>query len=92
MKSGDEQLLTRYLLGELSEEERCTLEAEYFADPELFARLLSAEDDLIDAYVRGELSGEMRARFEERFRGSGDQLQRIAFASALKAQKPPRGM
>lgn len=92
MTSGDEQLLTRYLLGELPEEERSRLEAEYFADPGLFARLLAAEDDLIDAYVRGALSAEAQARFEERFCRSGEQVQRIAFASALKAQKPPRGM
>lgn len=91
--TGDEQLLTRYLLGELPEEERAELEAEYFADPELFARLLATEDELIDAYVRGALLGQARARFEERFLRTGDQVQRIAFASALrKTQKPPRGM
>ena len=92
MTSGGEQLLTRYLLGELPEEERSGLEAEYFADPELFARLLAAEDDLIDAYVRGALSTEARARFEERFCRNGDGVQRIAFANALKAQKPLGGM
>ena len=89
MNSSDERLLTRYLLGELPDDERLRLEEEYLADPALFARLLAAEDDLIDAYARGTLTAEARARFEERYRRTGDQQQRIAFAGALNKQTKP---
>ncbi len=93
MTSGDERLLTQYLLGELPDDERLRLEEEYLADPELFARLLAAEDDLIDAYARGTLPVEARAPFEARYGRTGDQQQRIAFADALgKLPKPPRGL
>ena len=52
-EGADEAVLTRFLLGELPDEERLRLEDACFEDEALFARLLRAEDDLIDAYARG---------------------------------------
>lgn len=79
----NEQLFQRYLLGELSEAERESLQESYFVDAGLFSRLLSAEADLIDAYERGELTAAERERFEQRFGNSHGIDQRLNFASML---------
>jgi hypothetical protein len=79
----DEVRLRRYLLGDLPDEDRERLQAAYFADGELFVRLLGVEDDLIDAYVRGELTEAERARFEQRFGRTARQLDRIRVARML---------
>jgi hypothetical protein len=83
--SNDDGLLTRYLLGDLPEDERERLQAEYLADDALFARLLSAEDDLLDRYARGALAEPDRLRFEERFGQTPAQIRRVSFAHALRA-------
>ncbi|HEX7312604.1 MAG TPA: hypothetical protein VF297_01715 [Pyrinomonadaceae bacterium] len=62
--TGDERLLVRYLLEDLSESERGRVEQQYFADDTLYTKLLVTEDDLIDSYVQGELVREDRERFE----------------------------
>ena len=82
-KTQAEARLTRYLLGECSEAEREQLEAEYFADEDLFAQMLTAEDDLIDAYARNQLSSEQRQRFEQHFQNSPQMRDRVQFARAL---------
>ena len=86
---GDSTYLTRYLLGGLSEEERERLQAEYLRDPELFDRLVAAEEDLIDAYVRGELGEDDRNRFEERFGKTPAQKQRLHVARMLQTAASP---
>jgi len=93
----DEVRLRRYLLGELPDEDRERLQAAYFADGELFVRLLGVEEDLIDAYVRGELTEGDRVRFEQRFGRTARQLDRIkiarmlagATAAPVRAPTPP---
>lgn len=82
--STDDGLLTRYLLGDLPEDERERLQAEYLADDALFARLLSAEDDLVDMYARGALAEPDRRRFEARFVRTPAQARRVSFAHALR--------
>ena len=81
---GDDGLLTRYLLGDLADEERDRLQKTYFEDDALFARLLAAEDDLIDAYVKGSLTAAERRRFEERFGRTPGQLRRLDFSRLLQ--------
>jgi len=79
----DDRLLRQYLLGELEEHERERLQERYFAEPELYTRLLEAENDLIDDYVGGDLTNDERRRFEQRFR-SPEQRQRVEFARKLR--------
>jgi hypothetical protein len=96
----DDDLLVRYLLGELPDDERERLQDAYFTDDVLFARLLVAEDDLIDAYARGTLTEAQRRRFEQRFGPSPVQARRLKFARLLQdaarvpspkaAASPPR--
>jgi hypothetical protein len=78
-----EGIMTRYLLGELSEPERAALEQEYFSDPQLFDQLVQTENDLIDDYVRGRLSSPLRERFEQCCVTDPKRRVRLRFAEAL---------
>ena len=82
-KTQKEDLLTRYLLGGLSERERERLEGDYFEDDETFEQMLIAEEDLIDSYVHGELSAAERTQFERHFLSSPEGCERVQFARTL---------
>src|SRR4030095_10870371 len=69
--------LRRQLLGDLPEEALDELEARYFADADIFARLLAEEDALTAAYLRGELSPAERALFEKNVLSSADGRRRL---------------
>jgi hypothetical protein len=76
-------LLTRYLLGELTEEEQERVEQRYFADADYLEALRSVESDLTDRYIRRELTGTAREHFEREFLGSPAGRKRVLFADAL---------
>lgn len=59
-----DERMTRYLLGDLPGSEQAAVEQEYFADPERFEEVWSAENDLVDRYARGRLSRGERELFE----------------------------
>jgi hypothetical protein len=80
------QILHRYLLGELSEAEQTALEEKYFADAQLFDRLVEAENELADKYARGQLSNGTRQQFEQYYLAHPRLLERARFAQALTAQ------
>ncbi len=82
----DDKLLTRYLLGELTDSARTRIEEQVFGDDTTFDRLLTVEDDLIDAYVRDQLGAGERRRFEARFLVSAERRARVDFARALNAR------
>lgn len=79
-------LLTRYLLGQVSPEERAGLEGQYLDDDALFHELIAAENDLIDDYVRGKL-GPQEKPFEEGFLSSPERRERVEFAKSLLAYR-----
>ena len=83
-KTTHEILMRRYLLGDLSQEERVRVEGDYLADPSVFEELLAAENDLIDAYVRGNLSRDETQKFEEVYVKSPKRRERVEFARALR--------
>ena len=76
-------LILRYILGQVSPEERADFEERYFADSDLFEELLAAENDLIDSYARGELSGPDRFRFESRYLATPELRKRVQFSKSL---------
>lgn len=82
-KSLRAELIDRYLLGELSEEERGRLEGEFFADPDLLDEVEASRDELIDAYLRGELSRRESERFERYFLATPRRRERVEFARSL---------
>ena len=79
----NEKLISRYLLGELSEEQQVEIEDRAFADKEYLAAITAVENDLIDEYVRQELSETDRRKFEGRFLASAERRKRVEFAKAL---------
>src|SRR6185503_13780299 len=80
----NEELIARYLLGELTEEQQVEIEDRAFSDKESLATITEVENDLIDEYVRGELSAAERQRFESRFLASAERRKRVEFARALR--------
>src|SRR5215831_10635903 len=79
----DSTYLTRYLLGELSDDERTSLEERYVADPSVFDAVARAESDLVDDYVRGTLAPAARERFERVYLAHPQRRERVKFAEAL---------
>jgi len=79
-----QDVLERYLLGEVSDDERSEIEQGYFADDAFFDQLIDVQNDLVDSYVRGTLPQADRQRFEERFLTSGSGIPRVEFARALQ--------
>lgn len=80
--SDDYELLSQYLLGELSEEEQEAVEKRYLADREVYDKLLVIEDELIDAYVEGALAESRRANLERHFLNTPDRRARVDFGRA----------
>jgi len=84
MMTKKQDILERYLLGDISEEERSEIEQAYFADDAFFEQLIDVRNDLVDAYARGMLSAEDRKRFEERLLTTESGSDRVGFARALQ--------
>ena len=78
-----DDLMMRYLLGDISDEERVRLEEHYFADDGVFEQLSAFEDELIDDYVRGELAEPQRKQFELHFLNSAERRRKLAFAKSF---------
>lgn len=82
MRDQDE-LLRRYLLGELAEEEENLFEARLLQDDELFEGMEAMEADLLDEYAHGRLSPEESARIERRLASSPQGRLRLAVIRGL---------
>src|SRR5215813_10857138 len=84
----NEELIARYLLGDLPEEEQARLEDRAFSDRDYMRNIVAVESDLIDEYVRGGLSDSERLRFERRFLASAERQRKVEFARALAQVVP----
>jgi hypothetical protein len=89
--SAENEELTRYLFGEMSETEQMQLELRYFDDPQMFADLCAWRNNLIDGYVAGKLSPSLRERFESGIENSWAINERIRFAETLQEAVEKRG-
>lgn len=81
--NSQEDLIKRYLLGELSAAEQVALEDEYFGDESKYDRLCKAEDELLDRYTRDTLSEADRERFERSYLTNPWRRRRVMFARAF---------
>ena len=79
----DNQLLIRYLLGSLSEDETERLDELSIADDRFAADLHAVEHDLVDAYASGALDEDTRRRFELHYLSSPQGRAKVAFARTL---------
>ncbi len=82
-KQGNEELLRRYLLGEVRDEERSMVEQRLLTDQLYFNELLGMEEDLTDEYVQGTLHGDEREQFELHFASSPERRESVEFAQVL---------
>jgi hypothetical protein len=84
--SKQEQIIRRYLLGELSESEQATLEQQYFDDQKIFEHVVQVENDLVDKYAHGLLPPATSERFEKYYMAHPQRKERAKFAEALAAR------
>jgi hypothetical protein len=80
----EEEILKRYLLGELPLDEQTRLEENLLTENELLDELLIAEDELIDDYLGGALSETEAASFESHFLLPPERGRKLRFARALR--------
>ncbi len=84
---GDEknldQMIYRYLLGELTEQEQTRVEKRYFKDPDFLKKVQSARDDLVDAYVSNQMPSPQRRSFERQLEENPALRSRVEFAKVL---------
>jgi hypothetical protein len=81
--STNEVLIRRYLLGDVSEEERAEIEERFFADDDFYQSLLVAEDDLIYDYLRGAMDAKDRRLMEEQITASPRRRQKVELVKGL---------
>jgi hypothetical protein len=78
-----ENLIRRYLLGELAEADQAALEQELLIDRGKFDQVWAIENELVDSYVRGEMSRADRERFECHYLASPLHRERAAIAESF---------
>ncbi|MGH9836665.1 MAG: hypothetical protein ACREBD_20980 [Blastocatellia bacterium] len=79
-QNAEDELLVRYLLGQLNESDAERIERDYFNDDDFYERLEAVEDELIDAYARDGLRAEEREQFEKYFLRDAERRERVEFA------------
>jgi hypothetical protein len=87
-----EEMITQYLLGELSQEECLKIEETFFEDNTFFQQMLIIEAELTDDYVNGTLQGESKERFKTRLLKNSERngdlaLSRLLIDTAANASK-----
>lgn len=80
----EQNLIQRYLLGELDSETQQRLEERLLTDNEFFEELLVAEDELIDRYLSSSLLPRDKEKFEGYFLSTPERRQKMSFAKTLR--------
>lgn len=83
MMDYDDNLLRRYLLDQLSEDEKEQVERRLLADDGLFEAAEAVEGDLLHAYVRGELTAAERQSIDRRLAASPRGKARLELARGM---------
>lgn len=81
----DDQILVRYLVGSLPEDQTERLDELSVSDDDFVWRLRAAENELVDAYLRNQLSGDTLERFRSFYLASAHRREKVMFAEALLA-------
>lgn len=79
----DEQQIRRFLLGELSENQRVEVEERLFIDDVYYKHILAIQEELADDYVQNNLPLRQRHYFDQNFLNSPIRRERVEFAAAL---------
>jgi hypothetical protein len=84
MKNEETKILRRYILGDLDENRRESLEDRLFADENLGVLADEAEQDLIDEYLRNELNSSEKQLFETNCLRTESQRRKVETARTLQ--------
>ena len=84
VNTGNEKILRKYLLGDLSPEEQQEVELQLMSDEDAYDLLVAAEDDLIDASIAGKLKGDELERFNNYFLAAGERQRKLQFGRSLE--------
>lgn len=79
----NETEIRRFLLGELTEDERSAFEMRFVADENLFEQTQVVEDELIESYIRGTLSPADKTNFEKHFLATETRRQKVEFTRRM---------
>jgi hypothetical protein len=79
----DDEVLFRYLVGDLPEEQAERFDELSIVDNEFAVCLQTAENELVDAYVRHELSGQTLEKFKSIYLSSPVRRHKVRFAEAM---------
>ncbi len=88
----DVDLLLRYLLGRVSEDERDAVGTRLFSDDGFADALEDVENDLLDAYVRGQLDPADAHAVKTRLLNSERQREKLASAKIIAGTSPQRAV
>lgn len=80
----NDEMIARYILGDLQDEQAERLDEMAVADPEFFERVGSVENDLVDRYVKGELKEAESAIFESHYLSSPLRREKVNLARAFQ--------
>src|ERR1044071_283605 len=86
LKHEEENLALRYLLGDLSEDEKQQVEGRFFNDDNYYESLLVAEDELIYNYLRGGLSQHEGELFDRQLASSARRREKVEVIKVLMAE------
>jgi len=83
-KTVNDEMMKRYLLGSLTEDEQIQVQERFLADQESFEQLKLIEDDLIDDYVQHKLARGDRRQFEMYYLVTPERRKKVEFAEDLR--------
>jgi hypothetical protein len=83
LESENGALIVRYLLDELTGEERRLFEQRYFCNDQLFESVQSLETQLIRDFLQGDLPADQSRRFQAHYLQSSELREKVEFARSL---------
>ena len=78
-----DEMMRRYLLDEMSDNERQSIEENFLEDDDFFEEIAAFEDELFYEYKQNRLTKNQRFVFEEKFLKSPQDQEKAAFAEAF---------
>ncbi|HEU4710814.1 MAG TPA: zf-HC2 domain-containing protein [Pyrinomonadaceae bacterium] len=84
LEQKEQQAIRNFLLGDLDEEDRQSLEERFMSDSEYRTDVLMAESELLEAYVDGALSEEEQAKFRNHYLSTPRQEKQLRATRALR--------
>lgn len=82
----DDVQVRRFLLGEMTADERAAFEEDFIVDEGLYDRVRACEDEMIEAYIGGLLLPAEIEKFERNFLKTKRGRERVAFTRAMLAR------